>query len=158
LIIFQVKGVLIIAGKLMAKAYTLVEILITIVVLGVLVAIALPVITGGMEKAIVSEGVNTVQTLHAAMNRYKLENGSWPSTNDCTALDVKITPKNFYKLLCNNATPPTSANGGGNVRVDRINDNYRLRRNYLDGSWQCLYTNGAPGNPKCNAITPLLPK
>lgn len=139
----------------MKKAFTLVEIMITVVIVGVLSSIALPMIIGAGERPMASEGVTTLQVLHAAMLRYNLENGSYPSAvvgwdtalQNCSLLDIRVVPKYFNDLNCNS---------NGIIRIDRSNNDYRLRV-LVDGSFECRTTTGAFGNAKCANIRSVLP-
>ena len=112
----------------MKKAFTLMEVVVVVVILGILAAIALPVFTGAMERPIVSEGVSALQTLHASMLRYKLENGAYPSGDDCTKLDTSMLPRNFNNLQCLTAT--------GAVSLSRTNGKYGISE-AEDGTFVC---------------------
>ena len=99
----------------MKKAFTLIEIIIVTVILGILAAAAIPKFSVALERSSVSEGVTAVATLHGGMERYRLQNSFYPS--DCALLDVSIDPKNFDNLTCANT---------GDVSVTRSTGKYSI--------------------------------
>jgi len=68
------------------KAYTLTEVLITIVVLGVLISLALPNYSTVIERGRTAEAVSILGVLHEAQKLYQFENGTW--SNDPDLLEV----------------------------------------------------------------------
>lgn len=73
------------ARKLVAKGFTLVEILIVVVILGILAAIVIPQFTNASESAQFSSTVSQLQTIRSQVELYKNEHGNdWP-TADGTA-------------------------------------------------------------------------
>ena len=90
------------------KAYTMIEIMIVIIIIGLLAALGLPRLTKAIEVQRSTEGITAVQTFHAAMLRYNVMQSIYPT--DCTKLDVTMVPKNFNNLQCTAA---------GSVSMDR---------------------------------------
>lgn len=80
------------------KSFTLIEIIIVVVILGLMAILAIPKIVGAKAQAIFSEGVSALNTLHAAQVRYYFEKSKYASV--CADLDVAVTPKNFKDLVC----------------------------------------------------------
>ena len=94
----------------MKKAFTLIEIIIVIVIVGIMAALAIPKLTGQKEQAIVSEAIVAVQAFHGAQLRYELEHpGTYAAA--CATLDVTATLKNFTVACAND----------GSVTATRIN-------------------------------------
>ena len=83
------------ARKLVAKGFTLVEILIVVVILGILAAIVIPQFTNASESAQFSSTVSQLQTIRSQIELYKNEHGNdWPTVDgtEATAIDwTKLT-------------------------------------------------------------------
>jgi len=70
------------------KGFTLVEILIVVVILGILAAIVIPQFTSASETAKASSLVSQLQTLRSQLELYQVQhNGSYPSTTSATFWD-----------------------------------------------------------------------
>ena len=70
------------ARTLKAKGFTLVEILIVVVILGILAAIVIPQFTSASESAKLSSTVTQLQSLRSQLELYQLEhNGNYPGTD-----------------------------------------------------------------------------
>ncbi len=122
-----------------SKAFTLLELTIVIVIIGILAIIAIPNYSKTMERSRAAEGVSILGALRAAQLRYFDEfdvyaNGT---EGDISMLDVSITTPKFFNTL-------TACNDSGKVAyVDRNNVNrlpfygqYRLYI-YDDGRIVC---------------------
>lgn len=59
-------------------AFTLVEIMVVVVIIGLLAAIAIPAINRVKERSLASRMINDLRQIEAAFQRYALENGGWP--------------------------------------------------------------------------------
>lgn len=71
---------------LKAKGFTLVEILIVVVILGILAAIVIPQFTSASESAKLSSTVTQLQSLRSQLELYQLEhNGNYPGTTPTTS-------------------------------------------------------------------------
>ena len=84
----------------MKKAFTMVEVIIVVVILGVIASLAIPRMSGNTEQAIASEAFSLLETMHAAQKRYELEHGTGVFTANCALLDVDVAPKNFGAPTC----------------------------------------------------------
>jgi len=71
------------------KAFTLLELLVVVLIIGILAAIALPQYNKAIEKAKVAEGVNVIKTVARAADVYYLSNGNYP--DKFADLDVEIS-------------------------------------------------------------------
>lgn len=60
--------------------FTLIEVMVVVVILGILAAVVVPNIMNKPEEARVSKAKQDVRALEAALNAYKLDNYNYPST------------------------------------------------------------------------------
>lgn len=88
--------------------FTLMEIIIVVVILGILAAIAIPRLLGPNERVRASEGKQILTVLLGAQNRYALENNGafLQDSVAITGLDVVIPASQ-------NFNPPIGANANG---------------------------------------------
>ncbi len=75
-------------------AFTLVELLVVVLIIGILAAIALPQYRKTVEKAHVADATITIRALEGALERYLLENG-FNTSCEIESLDVAL-PGNTY--------------------------------------------------------------
>ena len=69
----------------MNKGFTLVELIIVVIIIGILASVGIPQYNKTMERSRISEASSILGALRGAQLRYKLENGSYatdPSTLD----------------------------------------------------------------------------
>lgn len=96
------------------RAFTLMELMFAIVIIGVLAALALPRFSRTIEKSRIAEAVNILETLRNAQEAYNLEYGAY--TDTLGDLDVTIPPsRNFNAPALATADPIASIerNAGG---------------------------------------------
>lgn len=65
-----------------ASGFTLIEVMVVIVILGVLAALIVPKVMGRGEKAKVDTSVIALKGVAGALDQYKLDNGQYPSMQD----------------------------------------------------------------------------
>lgn len=71
------------ARRQLAKGFTLVEILIVVVILGILAAIVIPQFTSASESAKASSLVSQLQTIRSQLELYQVQhNGNYPDLSD----------------------------------------------------------------------------
>ena len=74
--------------KIMKKGFTLVELMVVVVIIGILTGIALPQYTKSVRRAEMTEGLTHGRTIYDAAVRYKGINSDVPT--DLSALDVSF--------------------------------------------------------------------
>lgn len=62
----------------MKKSFTLIELLIVLVIIGIITAVAIPQYNKMAERAVLAEAVQTLDALATAMQMYYTETGKWP--------------------------------------------------------------------------------
>lgn len=85
-------------SKRVNKAFTLLELILVIVIIGILVAVAIPRFTGAIKMAKEAEAENILGSLRSAQLRYYVQWGNnWASSsNGIGALDVDIVGGKYY--------------------------------------------------------------
>jgi len=63
------------------RGFTLIEVMVVVVILGILAAVIVPKIMDNPDKARIVKARSDVQALKSALDMYKLENFNYPSTN-----------------------------------------------------------------------------
>ncbi len=62
------------------SGFTLIEILVVVVILGILATMVIPKIMGRPEEARRTKAAVDIKSIETALNLYKIDNGSFPST------------------------------------------------------------------------------
>lgn len=67
-------------GKSTSRGFTLIEVMVVVVILGILAAIIVPRIMGRPEEAKRIKAQVDIKAIEEALNMYKLDNGFYPNT------------------------------------------------------------------------------
>lgn len=88
--------------QLNQRGFTLIEIMVVVVILGILAAAVVPKIMSRPEQARIEKAKHDVRALESALEMYKLENYQYPSTDQ--GLEALVTkpsgspqPRNYQK-------------------------------------------------------------
>lgn len=82
------------------KGFTLLEIMVVIVILGLLASLTIPSLMGNKEKADRQKAMSDIVTLENALDMYRLDNGRYPTTEQgvkalVTVPKIDPIPKNY---------------------------------------------------------------
>lgn len=89
------------------RAFTLIELIVVIVVVGVLAGLAVPRFSNTIEKSRIAEAINILATLRDAQEVYRLENPGY--TADPADLDVTIPASQNFKAPTLAAADPVAS-------------------------------------------------
>ena len=78
------------------RGFTLIELMVVIVILGILAGLIIPRIMGRPEEARRMKGRIQIESIETALKLYRLDNGEYPSTEQ--GLDALIEPPTVGKL------------------------------------------------------------
>ncbi len=65
-----------------ARGFTLIEIMVVVVIIGLLAAIIVPQVVGNVDKARVAKAKQDIQSIETALTMYKLDNFSYPTSEE----------------------------------------------------------------------------
>src|SRR5262245_55929989 len=63
------------------RGFTLIEIMVVVVIIGLLAAVIVPQVVGQVEKARVSKAAQDIASLETALTMFKLDNSKYPGTD-----------------------------------------------------------------------------
>lgn len=82
------------------RGFTLIEIMVVIVILGILGSFVIPNIMGSQERANLQKAVSDINALETSLKMYKLDNYQYPTTEQgieslVTETDIEPLPRRF---------------------------------------------------------------
>ncbi len=90
--------------KTTQRGFTLIEILVVVVILGILAALIVPKVIDRPEQARIVRAKQDISAIQSALDLYKLDNGNYPTTDQ--GLDALVnqpttppTPQNWHQYL-----------------------------------------------------------
>ncbi len=86
--------------RMRQSGFTLLEVMVVIVILGILASMVVPNLMGSQEQANIKKAVFDVTTLETSLSRYKMDNYNYPTTEQglealVTETDIEPLPRRF---------------------------------------------------------------
>lgn len=122
------------------SGFTLIEVMVVVVILGILAAIVVPRVLDRPDAARVTKAKQDIRTLESALNLYKLDNYNYPTTD-----------QGLEALVQKPTTPPEPKNWKETGYIDRLpKDPWQQPYQYLNPGTHSaidIFTLGADGQP-----------
>lgn len=82
------------------RGFTLLEVMVVIVILGILASMVVPNLMGSQERANMQKAVSDINALETSLSMYKMDNYKYPSTEQglealVTQTDIEPIPRRF---------------------------------------------------------------
>ncbi|MEX0731403.1 MAG: type II secretion system major pseudopilin GspG [Aquisalimonadaceae bacterium] len=124
-----------------ARGFTLIEIMVVVVILGILIAFAVPNIMDNPERARLTKAHHDIRTIENALEMYRMDNFRYPTTD-----------QGLQALTQQPTAPPEPRNwkAGGYVRSlprDPWGNEYQYTAPEEAGARVRIFTYGADGRP-----------
>jgi len=127
-------------SKTRQRGFTLIEIMVIVIIIGLLAAVIVPNLMGNVDQARVSKARQDIQAIETALTMFRLDNARYPSTDQ------------GLKALIQQPTDPSIRNWrpGGYVKKpsrDPWGNDYQYVYPGTHGAEYDLYSTGADGQP-----------
>src|SRR5947207_4061978 len=87
------------------KGFTLVELAVVIIIIGILAAFAVPRFLDSVERSKAGEALNYLSAVRSAMERYQIRQGTY--ADDLTKLDIQMPDPKYFTV----GTPAAGSTG-----------------------------------------------
>ena len=91
------------------EGFTLIELMIVVVVIGILATLAIPKYGSSKQRAARTAGISDIRNLTTQEERFYSENGRYGDLNDTAALKFTLSPGNSTLALTIAGAPPGSS-------------------------------------------------
>ena len=96
-----------------ARGFTLIELMVTVAIVGILAAVAFPAYTAYVQRSRVPAALDALSSVATRLEQRFQDTGGYPTAADCGGL-LMPTPNNFTLTCASPATPFTvTATGSG---------------------------------------------
>jgi prepilin-type N-terminal cleavage/methylation domain-containing protein len=102
------------------KAFTLMEMLVVVLIIGVMASVAIPSYSLHIERVRASEGVQSLTALLAAQKRYQLENSAYATALGTLDIDVAASANFAVPTVANNAAAVASIQRANNANIPYV--------------------------------------
>lgn len=114
--------------------FTLIEVMVVVVILGILAALIVPKIMSRPEQARIVKVKQDIMAIESALDLYKLDNGFYPSTD-----------QGLQALVTEPSTPPTPSNWKSDGYLDSVPmDPWGNAYQYLNDNEKIKIYSGGP--------------
>ena len=91
----------------MKKAFTIIELLVAIAIIGILIGVVLVALNSAKDRARYSKALVDMQTIAAAASNYQAEKDVWPDDTNPGVMPHELRSQNFRGSLPISTTLPT---------------------------------------------------
>jgi len=128
-----------------ARGFTLIEIMVVVIIIGLLAAVIVPQVVSKVDEAKVTKAKSDVQTLETALTMYRLDNSKYPTTDQgLQALVTQPTDPSIRHWRQGGYIPHLSKDPWGN--------DYQYASPGTHNKDYDLYSLGADGQPGGDGI------
>ncbi len=140
----------------LGRAFTLIELLIVVAIIGILAAIAVPNFLNAQVRAKIANAESDMQALSTALEMYRLDNNHYPYWVNSDGSNINPLPRRFYPLTTPiayiSAVPQDPfIYGPPGARIDESQNESYTTYDYVE-SWGTIRFNGAtllPPSRRC---------
>ena len=111
------------------NAFTLIELLIVVLIIGILAAVALPQYQKTVEKSKATQALTLLKSVYNAAKAYQLANGNWPEDFESLAVTIPFTGQTNF------------LSSGGHYIQGRSNDDWsiQIQRSESGGAYHGIW-------------------
>jgi prepilin-type N-terminal cleavage/methylation domain-containing protein len=131
------------------QGFTLIEMLVVVLIIGILAAIALPQYRLATEKARAAEAFIILRSLRTASDIYKLETGAYPTADDWDKLSIEMPGGKKVQIDGRDGDTWIADNGMWSYYI--VKDAILAQRSWPGGSAYNLYYMFSSGKYYCQA-------
>ncbi len=127
-------------SSLAQRGFTLIEVMVVVVILGILAAVVVPKVMGRPDQARITKVENDIRAMESALNMYRLDNFNYP------------TNEQGLRALVERPSGDAARNWRSGGYIERLQrdpwgNDYQYLRPGRDGREFDLYSLGADGRP-----------